>query len=108
GNGPARNLLQAGHHAQGGGLAAAGRPDEHEKLPVFDGKTDVVDGANFLALWSFEDFGDVIQNDPRHARRVFRLVRAMSIAEWRGRFVEVGSAFALAGPLAAAGIILLC
>src|SRR5205807_2313470 len=92
----ARDLRQAGHHAHGGGFAAAGRPDEHEKLLVFDGKTDVVDGANFLAFWSFEDFGGLIQNDPRHACRLFRLVRAMSIAEWREQFAKVGGAFATA------------
>src|SRR5213078_5167281 len=66
-NGPARNLLQPGNHAQGRGFAAAGRPDQHNKLLVFDGEADVVYGANLFAFRACETFGDIVQNDLRHA-----------------------------------------
>src|SRR3954463_1787242 len=35
------DLLEAGDHAKGGGLAAAGRPDEHHELSVLDAEAEV-------------------------------------------------------------------
>ena len=42
-------ILEAGDHAQRGGLAAAGRADEHDEFAVLDGEADVAhrdDGAD--------------------------------------------------------------
>src|SRR5207245_4894932 len=66
-NGPAGNFLQPGNHAQGRGFAAPGRPDQHDKLLVFDGEADVVYSANRFTFRACETFGDIVQNDPRHA-----------------------------------------
>ena len=41
-DGPRRREFQAGHHAQGGGLAAARRAEQGEELAVGDGEVDVV------------------------------------------------------------------
>ena len=40
----AGDLLEAGDHAQAGGLAATGRPDEDHELPVSDVEVEVVNG----------------------------------------------------------------
>ena len=56
------DLLQAGHHAQGRGLAAAGRADQHHELAVRDGQVQRPDrgGPVLVAL------GDALEHDPRH------------------------------------------
>ncbi|AUS51996.1 hypothetical protein CAB90_03163 [Mycobacterium tuberculosis] len=41
---PALNGFQPGQHAQRGGLAATGRTDQNQKLPVGDVEVQVVDG----------------------------------------------------------------
>src|SRR5699024_12756834 len=43
------DLLEAGEHAQGGRLAAAGRADEDEELAVADLDVEAVDGRALLA-----------------------------------------------------------
>jgi hypothetical protein len=43
-----RDRLEPGHHAQGRGLAAAGRADQHHELLVADFQVHVVDGVNLV------------------------------------------------------------
>ena len=42
------NVLQTGDHPQGGGLAAAGGADQHDKLLVGDLQTELLDGHDAL------------------------------------------------------------
>ena len=44
----AGDLLQTGHHPQGGGFAAAGGADQHDEFLVFDLQIKVIDGQNAL------------------------------------------------------------
>ncbi len=43
---PRRRLLEAGHQAQAGGLAGAGRPEHREEFTLGDGEIHAVDGAH--------------------------------------------------------------
>jgi hypothetical protein len=45
----AGRLLEAGDHPQGGGLAAAGRPQQREELALGDPEVDVLDGPDVVA-----------------------------------------------------------
>ena len=58
------DVLQPGDHPEQGGLAAAGRADEHEELAALDLEGDVVDGddasAEHLAHMVEQDSGHVI------------------------------------------------
>ena len=49
-----RNILQAGDHPQGGGLAAAGRPDEDHELLVLDFQVEIVDRCDFIIINLFD------------------------------------------------------
>ena len=55
------DLLQAGEHAQAGGLAAARRADEDEELLVGDLDVEVVDGDDIA-----EALVDVFEGDTGH------------------------------------------
>ena len=44
----AGDFLQAGHHAQGGGLAAAGRANQHDEFLVSDVQVEGLDSDNAL------------------------------------------------------------
>ena len=55
------NLLQAGDHAQAGGLAAAGRADEDDEFLVLDLDVQVVDGDNIA-----ETLPNMIEGDGSH------------------------------------------
>jgi hypothetical protein len=60
-DGAGADLLEPGHHAQGGRLAAAGRPDQHDELGVVDRQAEVLhrdDGTVGL--------GNVLEGDFRH------------------------------------------
>ena len=46
---PLVDLLEAGEHAQGGGLSASGGADEDEELAVGDLEVELVDGGAGLA-----------------------------------------------------------
>src|SRR5205823_11391437 len=56
-----RDRLEPGEHAQGGRLAAPGRPDEHEELAVGDLDVEVVHGGRLV-----EDLADVVEGDRGH------------------------------------------
>ena len=58
----AGDRLQPGHHPQGGGLAAAGRPDEHEELAVGDIEAEVVDGVKAVLV----DLVDIVHRHGGH------------------------------------------
>src|SRR2546423_75632 len=58
---PARRLFKARDHPQRGGLAAAGRPDEHQKLLILDIKVDLVYRDDFFKL-----FGQLFERDASH------------------------------------------
>ena len=47
---PRGDLLQPGDHAQGGGLAAAGRADQDHELLVPDVEVHVLDGVDLVVL----------------------------------------------------------
>ncbi len=59
------DLFQAGDHAQAGGLAAAGRPDEDHELRVADVEVEVVHGDDVAV-----SLGDVLESDSCHAARL--------------------------------------
>ena len=65
----ARDLLETCDHAQGGGLAAAGRADENDKLLVLDGKIEVMHGE-----YAFVGHGEVA---PALLRALFLLLFAI-------------------------------
>jgi hypothetical protein len=58
-DGARRDRLKAGDHAQRGGLAAAGRADEHHELPVGDVQGEPVDGGHAADV----DLGEVLKLD---------------------------------------------
>ena len=58
GDSAARELLQAGHHAQRGRLAAARRAEEHEELAVGDVQRQVIDRGGVAEL-----LGDAVEAD---------------------------------------------
>src|SRR5262249_42453574 len=56
-------LGKARHDAQGRGLAATGRPEQHDELALGDVESKIVDGADLaIAL------ADAIELEPRHGR----------------------------------------
>jgi hypothetical protein len=57
--------LEPGDHAQGGRLAAAGRPEQDHELAVLDQQRHVLDRRGPRGL---EAFGDAIEMDHRHGR----------------------------------------
>ena len=57
------DLLQAGHHAQGGGLAAAGGADQHDELLVGDVQVEVVDRRDAAVV----DLLDALQTQSCHS-----------------------------------------
>ena len=57
------DLLQAGHHAQGGGLAAAGGADQHDELLVRDLQIEVVDRRDAAIV----DLFDALQTQSCHS-----------------------------------------
>ena len=56
------DFFQAGDHAQGGGLATAGRADQNDELFVFDVQGEVADGRHATGI----DFIDVLQRYACH------------------------------------------
>ena len=54
-------ILEAGNHAQGGRLAAAGRSDEHDELAVLDGEVQALDRLN-----GAERLVEIDELDTRH------------------------------------------
>ena len=56
------DVLQTGHHAQRGGLAAAGRTDQHDELLVRDLQIEVVDGGHLVVV----DLLDAFQRNSCH------------------------------------------
>ena len=56
------DILQTGHHPQGGGLAAAGRTDQHDELLVRNLQIEVVDGGHLVVI----DLLDAFQNYSCH------------------------------------------
>src|SRR5262249_12839708 len=70
-------VLEAGDHAQGGGLAAAGRPDQHDELAVLDGKAQVAHrdhGAEALAqIDELDARHGYLRTMPKVKRRARRL-----------------------------------
>jgi len=63
----AADLLEAGEHAQGGGLAAAGGADEHHQLPVPDLEVEVVHRLRAIVV----DLRDGVVRDLGHTRPSF-------------------------------------
>ncbi len=57
-----RNVFQARHHTQSGGLTATGRADEYHEFAVANFQVRVVDGHDVA-----ETFGDVLQNYLGHS-----------------------------------------
>jgi hypothetical protein len=57
-----RHFLEAGDHAQGGRLAAAGRADEHHELPVGNAEVEVRDGSRAVGV----DLGDLVEANAGH------------------------------------------
>ena len=55
------DLLEAGDHAQRGGLAATGWPDQDHELAIVDLKVEVVDGDDFAEL-----LPDPVERDSGH------------------------------------------
>ena len=60
-DGPGGHLFEPRDHAQGGRLAAAAGPHQHEELLVLDGQREVVDGDHLA-----EAFGDAVEGHGRH------------------------------------------
>ena len=58
---PSVMLLQPGDHPQGGGLAAARRPEQHHELTVVDRQVEVIDGDDVV-----EPLGDALEGDAGH------------------------------------------
>ena len=58
---PRGDVLQPRDHAQQGGLAAAGRADQHDELAVANGDIDAVDDVRRA-----ERLADVADRDRRH------------------------------------------
>ena len=56
------DVLEAGDHAQGGGLAAARGSDEHEELAVGDVERQVLHGMEAVVV----DLVDMVQHQFRH------------------------------------------
>ena len=61
---PVRDLLEAGEHAQGGGLAAAGGADDDHELGILDDEVELVDGERPVVV----DLRDLLERDLSHAR----------------------------------------
>ena len=59
---PLADLLEPGHHPEGGRLAAPRRPDENHELAVFDAEAHIRDSTS--AVWI--DLGDAVELHPRH------------------------------------------
>ena len=58
----ARNVLETCDHAQSCGLAAAGRPDKNDELPVLDLHIEIRDGDHAARI----GFGNALQCDTGH------------------------------------------
>ena len=56
------DLLEAGDHAQGGGLAAARGPDQHQELAVLDLERQVLHGLEAVVV----DLVHVVQHEVCH------------------------------------------
>ena len=89
---PLGRQVEARDHAQGGGLAAARRPQQGEELPVVDGEVDVVDRHHLT-----EALGDAVNLDGRyrfsHRRPPARALCRMGPASAGGsRAITAGSA----------------
>jgi hypothetical protein len=61
-HGPGREVLQAGHHPQGGRLAAAGRAHQDQELAVGDVQVQVLDGVEPVLVLLV----DLVENDLGH------------------------------------------
>ena len=60
-DGAGGDLLEPGDQAEDGGLAAAGRTDQHQELVILDVQIEVVDHAD-----RSEVLGDALEKDVRH------------------------------------------
>ena len=70
--GAAADVLQPGDHPQGGGLAAAGRTDEHDELAVGDVDGEVVYGVEAVLVLLVDLVEDYFGHDlliPSRRRR---------------------------------------
>ena len=56
-------LVKAGNEVADGGLAAARRPDEGDRAPLFDGKAQVREDGRFAALLIVVRKGHVVKDD---------------------------------------------
>ena len=64
------DLLQPGNHAQGGGLAAAGRAHKYDELAIVDVQREIAHRPLALVVY----FADILQNDFCHKAFLFPLV----------------------------------
>jgi hypothetical protein len=77
--GAAGDVLQAGHHAQGGGLAAAGRADQDQELAVGDVQVQVLDGVEPVLVLLV----DLVEHDLGHGSLLGGRAGQASCQSWK-------------------------
>ena len=76
--------FQPCHHAQGAGLAAAGRSEENNEGLVGDLEGEVENGGDFLAAATAVDLGDVLEGDAGHGRGAWSAAEPRPVARVGG------------------------
>src|ERR1019366_4025079 len=70
GNRARSGFLQPGDQAQGGSLAATGRPNQRQEFFVFHEQAEVIHSANALASRALEDLGQTLEDNLCHTEIV--------------------------------------
>ncbi|CAN5158127.1 hypothetical protein BH24ACT1_BH24ACT1_00920 [soil metagenome] len=75
-NAAAADLLQPGHHAQGGRLAASRRPHQHEELAVANAEIEIGDRSGAVG----EDLGHLFEDHFSHSPSALGVDCSLTVA----------------------------
>src|ERR1700751_1175532 len=88
--------LKAGDHAQDGGFATAGRPEQHHEFTVRDRKGQILDGRLIASLVKLAERRD---RDRRHQRTAPAVIPLIMVSENKA-YNRITGAMAIISPVA--------